>query len=429
MSREKSVMKKTLCSVLTTALVAGVAGTTFAAANPFSDVPADHWAYDAVSQLAADGVIEGYGDSTFKGNRNITRYEMAQMVAKAMAKNASGVDKALVDKLAAEFAEELGNLGVRVAELERNADMVKWNGEARYRFWSYRDKQADGSTAKTNTSTVQFRLLPTAEINDHWKVKARFTATNNIKSDAAGNAAMTFVYADGVYDNVEVKVGKMPFFSANDDGLVMDNFFTGAQVTAGKDVKVILEAGRWNIAGQGNTFVNAGGVNTHAGYQGIQVNYEKDKVFAGAGYRHFSSDVFKTNTYSKSGNDEDANIWSLGGKYTFDKNWALAGAYADNTKADSYNKSASVQLDYKKADKANAGTWGAFLAYRHVGANVSLAPTFDTTRLSANVKGWDLGASYIPFKNTLTTLGYFNGKQLENDRKTQTLYARLSYFF
>ena len=94
-------MKKTLCSALTTALVAGVAGTTFAAANPFSDVPADHWAYDAVSQLAADGVIEGYGDSTFKGNRNITRYEMAQMVAKAMAKNASGVDKALVDKISA----------------------------------------------------------------------------------------------------------------------------------------------------------------------------------------------------------------------------------------------------------------------------------------------------------------------------------------
>ena len=89
-------MKKTLVSALTTALVVGAASTTFAASNPFSDVPADHWAYDAVSQLAADGVIEGYGDSTFQGNKNITRYEMAQMVAKAMAKkDVSGADKAV----------------------------------------------------------------------------------------------------------------------------------------------------------------------------------------------------------------------------------------------------------------------------------------------------------------------------------------------
>ena len=54
-------MKKALVSALTTALVVGAVSTTFAAANPFADVPTDHWAYDAVSTLAADGVIEGYG--------------------------------------------------------------------------------------------------------------------------------------------------------------------------------------------------------------------------------------------------------------------------------------------------------------------------------------------------------------------------------
>ena len=132
-------MKKTLVSALTTALVVGAVSTTFAAANPFSDVPADHWAYDAVTQLAADGVVTGYGDGKFNGDKNITRYEMAQIVAKAMAKpNVSGNDKALVDKLAAEFAGELNNLGVRVSNLERNADMVKWNGEARYTYTSVR---------------------------------------------------------------------------------------------------------------------------------------------------------------------------------------------------------------------------------------------------------------------------------------------------
>ena len=60
-------MKKTLVSALTTALVVGAASTTFAAANPFADVPADHWAYDAVAQLVQDGVVNGYSaDGTFK---------------------------------------------------------------------------------------------------------------------------------------------------------------------------------------------------------------------------------------------------------------------------------------------------------------------------------------------------------------------------
>ncbi|MFC2338172.1 MAG: S-layer homology domain-containing protein, partial [Negativicutes bacterium] len=65
-------MKKTLVSALTGALVIGATATTFAAANPFEDVPADHWAYDAVAQLAADGVIEGYGDGTYRGDQEIT---------------------------------------------------------------------------------------------------------------------------------------------------------------------------------------------------------------------------------------------------------------------------------------------------------------------------------------------------------------------
>ena len=81
-------MKKTLVSALTTALVVGVASTTFAAANPFADVPADHWAYDAVAQLVQDGIVNGYAaDGTFKGDQNMSRYEMAQIVAKAMAKS------------------------------------------------------------------------------------------------------------------------------------------------------------------------------------------------------------------------------------------------------------------------------------------------------------------------------------------------------
>ena len=94
------------------------------AANAFTDVPAGHWAYDSIAKLSAAGVIEGYGDDTFRGDRLMTRYEMGQIVAKAMAKGAN------VDRLAAEFAKELEALGMRVASLEKKTDNVTVTGEA-----------------------------------------------------------------------------------------------------------------------------------------------------------------------------------------------------------------------------------------------------------------------------------------------------------
>ena len=117
-------MKKTVAAAVAAAFVMGASATTFAAANPFSDVPAGHWVYKAVANLATEGIIEGYGDGTYRGDRLITRYEMAQMIAKAMAKNPTGASKADLDRLAAEFRDELAALGVRVAELEKYADKV-----------------------------------------------------------------------------------------------------------------------------------------------------------------------------------------------------------------------------------------------------------------------------------------------------------------
>ena len=234
-------MKKTLVSALTTALVVGAASTTFAAANPFSDVPADHWAYDAVSQLAADGVIEGYGDTTFRGNQNITRYEMAQMIAKAMAKtDASAADKALIDKLAAEFSDELNNLGVRVSNLERNADMVKWNGLVEYTYTSTRhDTQSNATKSKINDDDLVFRLEPKAEVNKNWDVHARLDADMKLDKDQGsdGKVDLKRVWAEGHYDNFNVKLGKLPnainLLSTTDDP------YSGAAVTFGKDLNFI----------------------------------------------------------------------------------------------------------------------------------------------------------------------------------------------
>ena len=438
-------MKKTLVSALTTALVVGAASTTFAAANPFSDVPADHWAYDAVSQLAADGVIEGYGDTTFRGNQNITRYEMAQMIAKAMAKSdVSAADKALIDKLAAEFSDELNNLGVRVSNLERNADNVKWNGQARYRYWSQRYENEKGSKDKKNTDQLNFRLEPSAEVNKNWHVNSRIDAFTNPSKDGDATLKLVRVWAQGDYKNFQVKLGKLPFYSTETAGMLLDNQFSGAQITVGNQLKFTAEAGRWdldNAINQSAIYKAATKTKSEtdktlaygdqtASYQGVALNGTAGKLYGGAAYRHFESDLFKHVDGFKKDADE-ANIWSVGAGYKFDKNWNLYGAYAKNEKAEADATAHNIQLNYKGAQKANKGSWGAYTAYRYMGQNVAFAPTYETFLSNGvnNVKGWEVGTEYVPFTNVTAAAYYFNGKKLENDRDAELLFGRVNFWF
>ena len=158
-------MKK---SLVLAAMALGVTASAYAA-NPFSDVPQGHWAYDAVSKLAAEGVVDGYPDGTYGGDRLMTRYEMAQIVAKAMAKGAN------VDKLAAEFASELDSLGVRVAQLEHKADNVKITGQVRYEYGARSGdyKKLDSKQGKVAKHRLRTRLFVNGQINDDWSYTSR----------------------------------------------------------------------------------------------------------------------------------------------------------------------------------------------------------------------------------------------------------------
>ena len=426
-------MKKTLVSALTTALVVGAASTTFAAANPFSDVPADHWAYDAVSQLAADGVIEGYGDTTFRGQQNITRYEMAQMIAKAMAKSdVSAADKALIDKLAAEFSDELNNLGVRVSNLERNADMVKWNGKAEYTYWSHRDKDA---SEKHNDDQLLFRLEPTAEVNSNWHVKARLDASTDLQQDNAdvdGNhgdsqdttVKLKRVWAQGDYNNFQVKLGK---FAQIDDDSIFDTTFSGAQVAFGNKVTFTAGAGRLD-ADDYVTTKNDVVTDDAANYQYAGLGYADGKFVGGVDYHHLNADDFAYEKKNAKDQIEDnANIWLVKAAYQFDKTNGLNGFYANNTSADDFDKAWSAEYDYKGAEAENKGTWGAWAAYRHLGQNTALFSTFDA--ILAGQKGWEIGTNYTPFKNIIATLRYGNGKDLSSDNKVENLFGRVEFLF
>jgi len=117
-----------IVSSLALGTILGMGRAAFA--TPFSDVPANHWAYQYIQSLAADGIIDGYPDGKFKGDRPLTRYEMAVVVARAVAKlqeNQSPVSKQDLDKLQKlidALKDELDALGVRVTNLEDSLDAL-----------------------------------------------------------------------------------------------------------------------------------------------------------------------------------------------------------------------------------------------------------------------------------------------------------------
>lgn len=427
--------KKTLVSAITAALVVGAASTTFAAANPFSDVPADSWAYDAVTTLAADGVIDGFPDGTYKGQQTMTRYEMAQIVARAMAKtDLEKADKALVDKLAAEFAEELDNLGVRVADLEKKSDNVKWGGELRYRYY---DINRDSNLGDETHNKVLFRLEPKAYIGDSgWTANARLDYEMNLSSDENNDGVeVDRAWVEGPLFGATVQAGRVPLFTAQ--GLMFDDRISGGTIAFGSDeFKTTLAAGRYNRDHDDvDTTLGENVRDITAEYYGVQFDYTpNDNLALNAGYTALTGiDVNYFNNLDGMalpayGDDNTANIWYVGGKYAFDKNVAFVGEYAQNTDADDEDQAWTAELQYKGADVADAGSWGMYAGYRQIEAFSAIAPTYDDI-IGAGYKGAVVGAMYVPAENILATIEYFDGEETYSGQDASKFFANVDFFF
>ena len=420
--------KKTLVSAITAALVVGAASTTFAAANPFSDVPADSWAYDAVTTLAADGVIDGYPDGTYKGQNTMTRYEMAQIVARAMAKtDLEKADKALVDKLAAEFAEELDNLGVRVADLEKKSDNVKWGGELRYRYY---DIDRDSKAGDETHNKVLFRLEPKAYIgNSGWTANARLDYEMNLSTDENNDGVVVDrAYVEGPLFGATVTAGRTPVFTAQ--GLLFDERISGGTVAFGSDeFKTTLAAGRYS---EDDHYVDYKGnaKDITAEYYGVQFDYTpNDNLALNAGYTALTGiDAKYKADYVLNADDNTANFWYAGGKYAFDKNVAFVGEYAQNTEANTEDQAWTAELQYKGANPADAGSWGMYAGYRQIETFASIAPTYDDI-IGAGYKGAVVGASYVPAENILATIEYFDGEETISGQDASKFFANVDFFF
>lgn len=181
-------MKHCLLKTAMAALFA-TAAFTVSAANPFADVDTSSWAYQAVCQLSDQGVVDGYPDGTFKGDKNVSRYELAQIIARLMAKENSLNDsqKAMVQKLSAEYADDLQNLGVRVKELEKKTGNLSTITELRVQDIPRYDNVYKDNKSSHDELSLRVRINTMANVNDRSTVYSQLETTMGMNGSTPFN--------------------------------------------------------------------------------------------------------------------------------------------------------------------------------------------------------------------------------------------------
>ena len=398
-------MKKILALAAVAALTAGVSAY---AANPFSDVTADDWAYQAVSDLSAQGVVEGYPDGTFKGERNMTRYELAQIVARLMAKEdqLNAEQQATLDKLAGEYADELANLGVRVSNLEKKVGNLYWSGDARMR---YQDK---GNNADAWNGRI--RLNVKGQVNESTYVQGRFLNEMDFKGNGDSSTSMDQLYVNHNFSKeVAVRLGRQPIAFGNQGGWLINpnKGYDGAQASY-KNGKLALTTG----FGQLNATKKAGDkvVGTEAA--------DTDVYFAQGTYDFGFAKLDANYIASKEGEADDrGEIYGVGLNVPVQQ-FNVFGEYWKNTTYGDNDTAWNAGLSYGKADWKKAGTWDLAVAYNDVDQGLFLEGMtgLQTTPLNflakaTNVTFWNAIANVTLQKNVQLHAEYAFSVDTENN--------------
>ena len=420
-------MKKQFAAIFAATAVLGV--TTAFAANPFSDVTPDSWAYQAVSQLANAGIVNGYPDGTFKGQNNITRYEMAQMVAKAMANQdrANAEQQAMINRLADEFSNELNNLGVRVARLEDRVGNVKVTGDARLR---YRDAEHANSKFDAR-ARVQFN----AKVNDRTDAVVRLTSGNFELGDSktGGNADATIdrAYVNHKFgERVSAKAGR--FNQVLGGGLAFDGTFDGAQLNAGNDKVNFQAAYGYMVSGDvgslvGKTKVENGKTvwdnsltkseNVTNTYLGLNGKVGKHTTVGGF-YNRVNQDT--SNGYK--------NIYGFNANANFDKVW-VGGEWLKDSHVDE-SQAWTAGLGYGDYNIAKKGSWDVKGQYFNAKANAPIVDTTYNHLYTTNAKGGMASVNYALQNNVGLSANYgFDWKTQDGADLNDFYRADLNYKF
>ncbi len=325
---------------------------------------------------------------------------------------ASVEQRALINKLADEYAAELNNLGVRVAALENKVGNVKLTGDARIRY----QHQSDNDDYKNdNAWDYRVRLRGNAQVND------RTTVTYGISTND-----MNFG------DNEKASDGSKVFTD---------------------DAKVDYNVGSWNFSvGRTDTYV-LGGDNAYGFQYGdvfdrAEMKYATDKFAATAGYGKFKEgdDLLAAKTgygelegffgngsavgvYYNSFNKADSttttnadDLWGAYASVNMGSKWnALANYERVSLRNDSDKKDVWIgKLTYGGADENVKGSWDAWVEYLDTDKGAFLGGATNSWRDNSvldGVRSWGVGVDYTLAKNVILTAAQSFGTNAKGNAK------------
>ena len=151
-----------------------------------ADVKSSHWSYQAVKQLTEAGLVEGFDDGMFHGDRNLSRYEMAVIISRAMDKQeqADVQQKIIIQALQDEYSKELKNIGAQIEELKQKVDRVQFHG-----YFGTRYDNVHGMAVSSDSvmkKTTQLSVDTQYHFDKHTMITVSTTFNRSFKCFAVG---------------------------------------------------------------------------------------------------------------------------------------------------------------------------------------------------------------------------------------------------
>lgn len=431
----------------------------------FTDVPLDHWAYDAIEYLEEEGLAEGFPDGSYRGDRELTRYEFAMVTARMYdaflelvdEEEKPGIDtEAILEMLMAEFQPELDELteivqsntnriqdmegsvddmGARVDEINNLVDSMQSRfhpyGDIRLRF--------EGIYPETGLQTqrARYRIRPgfTSQINDELVIGVRF-ASGTSSTNCGSNATMDDAFA---YDVISIDRAYMQYQPDSMQGFT----FWGGKFAPPWKKTVLSWDGNINVEGiaQRYTYENFNFylgelIPTVEGFYLVAQAAATDLFIDGidgavtyhyindTAWTHIMADMISGDLKSRFifGNLDNPTTFSaidLWGRYRFainDLPVSIEGNYMQNLQetisgVEPYNQAAWANLVLNSKPK-DPGDWQFSVEWGRTQPNSVLSWTTDSCRGAGNTGWYATHITYRLLKNTDMTIWYYTFDQL-----------------